>query len=136
MNANVDSFEVEIDGLGDVMTYNFTSDSLKGEILLTYYEIPLSKRSKSDSKLAELAANKQIDIWKNNSKIVGRNVTKNGSAIITDVRLHMLIEDFYMQVIIIVDKNQVFEFTHIQDKNDIAAFDKLAGQIGKKDCGF
>ena len=133
-NSSIDSFEVQIDGIGAVMTHNLTSDNVKTEAILTYYDIPVNKRSKSTKKLAGLAANRQIETWKNNSKLLHYKESKNASSIIIDVRLHIIIEDIYLQVLVILENDRVFEIDHFQDKNDPVNFDRLTEQIKNKNC--
>jgi hypothetical protein len=99
-----------------------------------YYSIPASKQSKSVKKLAALAANLQISTWKNNSSIVLYNQSGTDTAYFVDVRLHMIIENIYLQVLIICEKNRVYEIDCFKDDYDKNYFDKITAAIKGKGC--
>ena len=130
----VDSFEIEIDGIGTVMTRHLASDSVKMEAALFYYDIPAAQRRKSGKKLAGHAAHFQIKTWKNNSKLLLYKQYRIGEAIIVDARLHLLIEDIYLQVVVVLENNRVYEIDHFEDTNDKRIFDELTEKIRKKIC--
>lgn len=104
------------------------------EIGLFYYIIPDKARGKSNEKLARLAAGFQTETWKNNSRIVSSKQYNDGPVTIVDTRLHLLIEDIYLQVIIICDGMMVFEIDSFRDTHDSVFFDRLLNKVRKKDC--
>ncbi len=128
----IDSFNTDIDGIGEIKSINYTSDSV--EAALSFYDIPQDKKNKSTGKLAQVATDRHIQTWKNNSKIILYDKYKVGLANIIDLRLHLLIEDIYMQVIIISEKNKIYELTSFRDTVDKAFFDKLNEKVKKKTC--
>ncbi len=132
--GNVDSFETDIKGIGTLMTYNLTSDNVNSDVMLSYYDIPANIQSKSEHKLADLAAHRQIDIWKNNSKLLLYKESRSESAIIIAVRLHILIEDIFLHIIVVLENNRVFELDGFQDNYNAAAFDRVTKRIIKKNC--
>jgi hypothetical protein len=131
-NSSIDSFKNQIDGIGEVMFYSVTSDSV--ESMLNYYFIPKDKQSKKRRKLAELAANRQIETWKNNSNIILNKKYETDFASFIDLRLHMIIENIYLQVIIVCEDNMVYEIDCFRDENDKAFFDDQTRKIQKKNC--
>lgn len=132
-NSPVDSFEIEIKKLGELMSYNYEGDSAT-ETGLSWFTIPEEKRSMKRSKIAELAAARQTETWKNNSKIIFYERTETGAASIIDLRLHLLIEDIYFQVLIICEKDRVYEIDCFRDTNDKICFDNLARRIKTGKC--
>lgn len=132
-NAEADTAEVEIDGIGEIkaIMYNFSNLEETG---WTYYYIPENKKKTAASKLSRLLADMHIETWKNNSRIVVLNRSRVGDAGMVDVRLHILIEDIYMQVIAVSEKGELYEVMCIRDTNDKAYFDSVAENIKKKTC--
>jgi len=129
----IDTFETEIDNIGEIVNYGVESENVE-DVGMIYYDIPKSKQSISLKRLVTYAANRQISTWKNNSKIIYNKQTEVDGAIISDVRLHLLIEDIYMQVIVVCEKEKVYEISCIRDKNEAAFFDKLTDKVRKKKC--
>ena len=86
----IDSFKTEIDGIGEVESVNYSSDSIESG--LSFYDIPQNKQGISIKKLAKVAANRHIQIWKNNSRITLYKQYSKGTTSILDLRLHLLIE--------------------------------------------
>jgi hypothetical protein len=125
--------EVEIKGMGTVDMYSFEADSLV-ETGVTCYNIPGSKSSKPKEKLAEIAANLQISTWKNNSRIAYYKKWATADAAFVDVRLHLLIEDIYFQVVIIVNKGKVYEVDCFRDTNETKTFDGITASLNKMEC--
>jgi len=132
-NSNIDSSQREIKGIGNVQTISFESHELE-ETGLTYYEIPLRKRNKPASKLTQLAAEQWVETWKNNSRIELYEKFAIGESHIVDLRLHMLIEDIYVQLIFICDKEKIYEIMCFRDINDEIHFNTLSKNIKDKVC--
>lgn len=132
-NGPIDSFEIEVTNLGEIMSYNLTGDSTI-DVLFTYFRVPDDKLDMKLTKIAELAAERQKDTWKNNSKLVYYKKTETASATIIDYRLHVLIEDIYMQVIVISEREWVYEIDCFRDKNEKKFFDGLTRKVMDKDC--
>jgi hypothetical protein len=133
-NPVTESEEIEIDKIGTVKPISLSSDEL-GEIGLFYYDIPKDKTSLSISKLAQFATKFHIDTWVNNSKIIMNDEKKIGAACIIDLRLHMLLEDIYMQVITVSEKGKIYQVISFADTDDYQSkFDSLQEKVIKKDC--
>jgi len=131
--SKIDTFETEIDHIGEVINYVVESQRIE-ELGMIYYAIPKDKQSIPLKKMAVYAAARQIDTWKNNSKLIYKKQTEADDVVISDVRLHILLEDLYMQVIVVCEKGNVYEITCIRDKNDIVLFDSFLKKVTQKEC--
>jgi hypothetical protein len=132
-NSNIDSSEREIKGIGNVRIISFESRELE-ETGMSYYEIPSGKRNKPASKLTQLAAVQWVETWKNNSRFELYEKLVIGEASIVDLRLHILIENIYVQLIFICDKEKIYEIMCFRDKNDEIHFNRLSKEIKEKVC--
>jgi len=132
-NSKVDTADIEIIGLGPVKAIEFSSNEME-ETGLTYYVVPKNKQNKSSSKLSEIAADNQIQTWKNNSRVIKKDKYDLRETTVIDLRLYMLIENIYMQIIIISDNNKMYEVMCFKDTNDHTHFDTLTNKIMKKNC--
>ena len=132
-NSHIDSSEREIKGIGNVRTISFESHELQ-ETGLTYYEVPLKKRNKPASELAQLASDQYVQTWKNNSRIEQYEKFAIGESSIVDLRLHILIEDIYLQIIFICDEEKIYEIMCFRGINDKTYFNKLTKKIKDKSC--
>jgi hypothetical protein len=133
-NPVTESEEIEIDKIGTVKPISLSSAEL-GEIGLFYYDVPKDKTSLSVSKLAQFAAKFHIDTWVNNSKIIKNDEQKIGAVYMIDLRLHMLLEDIYMQVITISEKGKIYQVISFADTDDYQSkFDALLEKVIKKNC--
>lgn len=130
---NRDTAVVEIKGIGEVKSISYVFADLE-ETGWTYYFVPENKRTQSASKLSQLLADTHKEIWKNNSRIVTREKLQVGDACIIDLRLHILIEDIYMQVLAISEPGKLYEVMCFRDTNDKAYFDRMVDNIKKKQC--
>jgi hypothetical protein len=132
-NSKIDTADIEINGLGSVRTIDFNSNEME-ETGLTCYTVPKNMQNKSPSKLSEIAADMHIQTWKNNSRVIKKIKYNSGAASVIDLRLHILIEDIYIQVIIIGDDNNMYEVMSIKDTNDYHHFDTLTKKIMERSC--
>lgn len=130
---NIDSFEREIKGIGKVEAVSLESEELK-ETGLTYYEIPSKKKNKPSSKLAQLAAEQYIQTWKNNSRVKLYEAFAIGKSSIVDLRLHIIIEDIYVQIMFICDEGKIYEIMCFRAIYDTPHFDALSKKIKDKFC--
>ena len=131
-NPAIDSFKTAIDGIGEIESINYSSDNVESG--LSFFDIPQNKQSKSIKKLAQVAASRHIQTWKNNSRIVLNKQYTEGTASIVDLRFHLLIEDIYMQVIIICENKRIYELTTFRDTGDKTFFNILTEKVRMKKC--
>jgi hypothetical protein len=129
-----DTSEIEVEGIGDVNYISLGADDTDAG--LNYYSIPLNKRKKSAGKLAELASDMHKEIWKNNSRTIVRKTYKTGTASIIDLRLLLLIENIYFQVIVIcdIDNGMIYETMLFSDTDDPVKFDSSIKSVTEKTC--
>ena len=132
-NSNIDTSDREIKGIGKVQIISLESHELE-ETGLAYYEIPVKKRDKAVSKLTRIAANQYIETWKNNSRIEQYEKFAIGESSIVDLRLHILIENIYVQIIFICDEKTLYEIICFRDINDETHFNALSKKVKDKSC--
>lgn len=132
-NAIKDSFEVDIKGFGEIPLHSLMPDTA-ADVSIYYYSIPNHAAGKSRQKNAKSAAGLQIDTWKNNSRIIYSRQTDDGQVTIIDTRLHILIEDIYMQSIVICDGTTIYEIDSILDTNEKDFFDGLVEKLRERKC--
>lgn len=132
-SEGIDTAQIEIDGMGEVTVLDYTSATLKETGLMTYI-IPAKKQDKSPAKLAMTATQFHVKLWKNNSKVVAKNEIKLEDAAMVDLRLHMLIENIYLQVITICQGDKIYQVSCFRDTNDTTHFDSLVKKIQEKSC--
>lgn len=133
VNAETDTAEIEIEGIGEIKAIFYSLQDLE-ETGWTYYFVPENKQNTAASKLARLLADMHIQTWKNNSRVVELKKSQAGNASIIDVRLHILIEDIYMQVIAVSEKGELYEIMTFRDTNDKDYFNSVADNVRKKNC--
>ena len=132
-NSTTENGERNIDGIGNVKEISLNSNELS-ETGLLYFKIPKNKKNKSLLELAQLVANDYIKTWKNNSKIILNKRYENTNASIIDLRLHMIIEDIDMQVIIINDGEKIYQIMCFRNTTDEKYFDSLLDKINGQNC--
>lgn len=128
-----DSFATKIKGIGDVMMHSAVADNLK-EAGLTYYAIPSARKSDPSKKLAAIAANLQISNWKRKSETISNDESDSGAVAFVDVRLHLLVENIYMQILVICDGERIYELDIYIDPYNKDTFDKVTAAIKNKEC--
>jgi hypothetical protein len=132
-DSKIDSSQKEIKGIGKVQAINLEATELK-ETGLSYYKIPLKTKVKPAARLARLAADQYIQTWKNNSRVELNEEFSVENSSVVDLRLHLLIEDIYVQIIVICDKENIYEIICFRDTNDNPHFDALSKKIKNKSC--
>jgi hypothetical protein len=130
--GNPDSSDIEVKGFGMVNSISISYDI--EETGLTYYNVPAKSQKKSPSKQAEIAAANQMETWKNNSRIVRKDKKDLEGICIIDLRMRLVIENIYLQVIIISDHGRMYEIMCFRDKNDENHFDSLTRKVLEKNC--
>jgi hypothetical protein len=129
----IDTAQIEIDGIGEVEVMDYSSDSLE-ETGLMIYRVPEKKRDKSLAKLAMTATQFHVKLWKNNSKVLVKNEMQLDGAAMVDLRLHMLIENIYLQIVTICEGDTIYQLSIFRDTNDTAYFDKVVATLKEKKC--
>jgi hypothetical protein len=122
----------EFEELGEITTYARASEQIEGGLM--YYAIPVDKKKLSQKKIIEIASERHINTWKNNSKILSKKIFDDGGVTFADVRLHLLIEDIYIQVVIAYERDTVYEIIAFSDSSDPIFFDSLTELVKKKQC--
>ncbi len=128
-----DSFITKIKGIGDVIMHSAVADGLK-EAGLTYYTIPAEKLAEPSKKLAAIVANLQISHWKRKSEMISNEASDSGTVSFADVRLHLLVENIYMQILVICDGERIYELDIYIDPYNKDTFDKVTAAIKNKEC--
>lgn len=131
--ATAEKGERTIEGIGEIEEVAVSSTKLE-ETGLLYFTIPANKRSKSFSKMAQLVANDFIKTWKNNSKIISNTKFENTNATIIELQLHILIEDIYMNIIIVNDGEKIYQIMCIRDTENNKDFKLLLDKIQDQSC--
>lgn len=129
----IDTAQIEIDGIGEVEVIDYSSDSLE-ETGLMIYNIPEKKRGRSLAKLAMTATQFHVKLWKNNSKVLAKNEIPLEAAAIVDLRLHMLIENIYLQIVTICEGDTIYHVSVFRDTNDGKYFDEVVAKLKEKKC--
>lgn len=132
-NSAKENGERNIDGIGEVKEFSLNSNELH-ETGLLYFNIPKNKKSKSLLKLAQSVSNDYTTTWKNNSKIIINKEYETPYACIIDLRLHIKIENIYMQVIIINDGEKIYQIMCFRDTNDEEYFNSLVEKTRNHNC--
>lgn len=132
-NSATENGERNIDGIGNVEETSLNSNELT-ETGLIYFKIPKNRKNKSLLKLAQSVSNDYIKTWKNNSKIISNNKYENDNACIIDLRLHIKIENIYMQIIIINDGEKIYQIMCFRDSEDEEYFDSLVEKTRNQNC--
>ncbi|WP_298306143.1 hypothetical protein [Flavobacterium sp.] len=132
-NSSTEKGERTINGIGNVEEIALSSNELN-ETGLLYFEIPKNKKGKSLVKLAELVTNDYVITWKNNSKVLLNQKYENTNACIIDLRLHIKIENIYMQVIVINDGEKIYQIMCFRDTADDTYFNSLIVKIKEQNC--
>lgn len=132
-NSATENGERNIDGIGNVEETSLNSNELS-ETGLIYFKIPKNRKNKSLLKLAQSVSSDYIKTWKNNSKIIRNNKYENDNACIIDLRLHIKIENIYMQVIIINDGEKIYQIMCFRDSEDEEYFDSLVEKTRNQNC--
>lgn len=128
--ASAESFEVEVPGIGEVKLNNLIEESTS----LSYFQIPKNKLGEKPSELVKKVADYYVETWKNNSKIIKQKAFKTNGSNAFDLRLHMNLEDFDMQEIIIYDNGKIYIITATDDGKNPKHFDNLVKLIKDKKC--
>lgn len=132
-NSTTENGKRNIDGIGDVEEISLNSNELS-ETGLIYFKIPKNKKNKPLLKLAQSVSNDYIKTWKNNSKIICNKSYENANACIIDLRLHMRIEDIYMQVIILNDGEKIYQIMCFRNSEEEEYFSSLVEKIRNQNC--
>lgn len=131
-DAKIEKDTLEIDSIGSVLASTITSDDL--DVALTKYDIPANLLKESSYRLAAFSADMHAARWKNNSNMISRKKYSSGNAAIIDLRLHMRIENIYMQVLVICDGASIYELMFFSDTNDKKIFNDLLKRIRDHQC--
>lgn len=129
-NEAEENFEMEVSGIGEFQLNNSISETSS----LSYFEVPKDKLGEKPSQIVKLVAAHYIKTWKNNSKILKEKAFKANGCDAMDLRLHMNLEDFDMQEIIIHDNGKVYIITATEDESNRKHFDGLVQLIEEKKC--
>lgn len=129
----IDTAQIEIDGIGEVVVMDYSSDTLE-ETGLMVYQVPEKKRDKSLAKLAMTATQFHVKLWKSNSKVLAKNEIPLEGAAMVDLRLHMLIENIYLQIITICEGDTIYQLSCFRDTNDTKYFDQVVAALKEKKC--
>ena len=129
----IDTAQIEIDGIGEVDVMDYSSDSLE-ETGLMIYTIPEKKRDRSLAKLAMTATQFHVKLWKNNSKVLAKNEIPLEGAAMVDLRMHMLIENIYLQIVTICEGGSIYQVSVFRDTNDGKYFDEVVAKLKNKKC--
>lgn len=132
-NSATENGERNIDGIGNVEEISLNSNELS-ETGLLYFKIPKNKKNKSLLKVTQYVSNDYIKTWVNNSKIIHNKIYENDKAFIIDLRLHIKIENIYMQVIIINDGEKIYQIMCFKDSEDEEYFNSLVEKIRNQNC--
>lgn len=128
--STAENFDVEIPGIGEVKLNNRIEESTS----LSYFEVPKNKLSEKPSDLVKKVADYYVETWKNNSKIIKQKAFKTNGSNAFDLRLHLNLEDFDMQEIIILDNGKIYILTATEDGKNPKHFDNLVKLIKDKKC--
>jgi hypothetical protein len=131
--TGIDTAQMEIDGFGEVFVLDYNSDTLE-ETGLMVFTVPPKKQDKTLSKLAMTATQFHVKLWKNNSNVVAKNEIQLEGASMVDLRLHMLIENIYLQVITIAEGDKIYQVSCFRDTNETAFFDAMVNKLKEKKC--
>ena len=129
----IDTAQIEIDGFGEVTAMDYFSASLE-ETGLMLYTIPAKKQGKPAAKNAMTATQFHVKLWKNNSRTVAKNEIQLEGVAMVDLRLHMLIENIYLQIITICEGDKIYQLSCFRDTNDTKHFDALLAKLKEKKC--
>ncbi|MET0637947.1 MAG: hypothetical protein ABWZ25_18085 [Chitinophagaceae bacterium] len=129
----VDTTILEIDGIGEVEVFGFGIDKYD-EAALNIYRIPPGKRNKNPLKILNFAVDTHIQTWKNNSKILLNKIHSVGKVRVSDLRLHIKIENIYMHVLTILDGDTIYQILSFPDNYSESDFDALTKKILTHQC--
>jgi hypothetical protein len=132
-SKGIDTAQIGIDGIGEVDVMDYSSDSLE-ETGLMIYRVPEKKRDRSAAKLAMAATQFHVKLWKNNSKVITKNELPLEGAAMVDLRLHMLIENIYLQIVTICEGDTIYQVSCFRDTNDTKYFDQVVALLREKKC--